>query len=1034
MSEMTFENLDYGAYSIEAERSQVIQEAFKYASAEFNKLYVQKVRLPDGKGNVIYLLSNSFDGCLDMLKNQNFIIPPLYRRIFYPVYYNGRFMNKVMRMVLTREKPNRDRQIKNTTKFIPFSTRRLPDKLMDNTFFLCGDIYSKMADIMARYPIKRNYTEFFESFNNIIESMTPPRNGEEAKGNNCRLLIIDCNAFSFNISANINENKTNPLYLFYLKYLRDHTLVDSGLNMDILICQNNLFMKFNPSKCDRKQFSIFKRALFRMMNANLDNYTDQLSNEDKTELGLISTDRVISNTIANTVAPYTKMTSVSTQTAVIDAVEKRLHDKSAELVAKDQATKEIQQHVATVSGAKVPDFKPSNASIRSGLIDRNLNKNPLSNSDLDFFNKVINNYTPLSVATNQYVDNDDETQLPDDYESDLENDVHEILTDDEQIAAEVVDEIQDNIAPLKNLKTAPVNSARDQKLREEQKKIIVQNETIEEILSRDTNNVPIESEDKSAVLHTSNQNMKKVTFANFDKTYIDQLFTKDLISCFDMLKDKNAPFYITNVEINDTSDQLNYKETWTVSLKDELGKKHTIKVDIPKFINDRFMLINGTRFMILKQNFYNPLVKDTPDTVIMTTNFNKVTIDRTSSKSFSSVERIFSLLKKTGDTKMFTAGDSSQPNTKFISSLEYDEISRRIFKFTSDHCELYFSRQYLKESMSKEIEAAKPKEVEFYIGHEGDTPILIDENTGLDRNGRTIIDIIYNNLPEDYQMIYDKETKPPKQSMYVEAKLAGQMMPMIATLIVWNGIRKTLDEIGVPWEFHPNAKRLPEKAGYKTIKFLDGILEYKAELYAELILNGITGMKPDKFAFDSFESEEGYSEYMRAQFGTYAGISRLHIFNEFLVDPITESVCRDLMLPTTPTGLLIHAAKLLSDNSYVSKASDKSFRIRSVEMIPGILYSCIANQYASYLNSGGKIPMTLRQNAVLSALMAEKTVEPYSTLNPVVEVGKMSTISTKGYRGSNSEMAYKNEEKRSYDSSAIGKLAMSTSARNALAE
>ena len=74
MSEMTFENLDYGAYSIEAEHSQVIQEAFKYASAEFNKLYVQKVRLPDGRGNVIYLLSNSFDGCLNMLKNQKDIL------------------------------------------------------------------------------------------------------------------------------------------------------------------------------------------------------------------------------------------------------------------------------------------------------------------------------------------------------------------------------------------------------------------------------------------------------------------------------------------------------------------------------------------------------------------------------------------------------------------------------------------------------------------------------------------------------------------------------------------------------------------------------------------------------------------------------------------------------------------------------------------------------------------------------------------------------------------------------------------------
>jgi hypothetical protein len=124
---------------------------------------------------------------------------------------------------------------------------------------------------------------------------------------------------------------------------------------------------------------------------------------------------------------------------------------------------------------------------------------------------------------------------------------------------------------------------------------------------------------------------------------------------------------------------------------------------------------------------------------------------------------------------------------------------------------------------------------------------------------------------------------------------------------------------------------------------------------------------------------------------------------------------------------MIHAVKLLSDNKYVSKACDNSYRLRSIEMIPAILYSCIANQYKTHINSGGKIPMTLKQNCVISTLIKEKTVEAYSTLNPVVEVSKVSTISTKGYKGSNSDYSY-DKEKRSYDPSAVGKLAISTSA------
>ena len=70
----------------------------------------------------------------------------------------------------------------------------------------------------------------------------------------------------------------------------------------------------------------------------------------------------------------------------------------------------------------------------------------------------------------------------------------------------------------------------------------------------------------------------------------------------------------------------------------------------------------------------------------------------------------------------------------------------------------------------------------------------------------------------------------------------------------------------------------------------------------------------------------------------------------------------------------------------------------------------------------------LNQKCVINTLRSLKTVEAYSTLNPVIEVGQTHSISTKGYRGSNSEFSYNDEKKRSYDPSSVGKLAISTSA------
>ena len=186
---------------------------------------------------------------------------------------------------------------------------------------------------------------------------------------------------------------------------------------------------------------------------------------------------------------------------------------------------------------------------------------------------------------------------------------------------------------MKELDKAPVSSARDLKLREAQKKIVVKESSIEKILERDTSNIPVEVSDKSKMMHTSNENMKQISFGNFDKTYLENVYTKDVVSCFDMLKDKKSPFYITSIDVKDSSTVLDYKETWTVKLVDENKKHHTIKVDLPKFYNNRFMLIGGNKYIILKQNMYNPLVKDTPDTVILTTNYNKITINRKDTKS-----------------------------------------------------------------------------------------------------------------------------------------------------------------------------------------------------------------------------------------------------------------------------------------------------------------------------------------------------------------------------------------------------------------
>lgn len=1042
--EVLFENLDYGAYILDYDNGK-FEENVKYATAEFNKLYVRKVRLPDGKGNIVYLLTDTFENSIRMADNQNFIIPPTYRKFFYPWFSVGMFMGRRYKLNMMNQKKQRTAMIVNQTQLRPYLIRTIPAGTRENILFSAADIYSTVKPIMQRFPIRKNFEEFYSQLMSVVNTIVPTvaSTQKNSQIDNGRLLIIDATAFRFKNGAPLEDNKTNPLYLLYLAFLRNRSLSSLGVDVDMMICSKNMFMKFNPSKTTMENWATFRRAMFRIVDANLDDYTKGLSSAEQQELDTTSKDHMVSSIVNDAIDPYTHGVSPSTKAVLADAVETSVRQQAAKNLAVDKIIKDEQKAVAQSLGTPDPKTNSFQQSLPMKKPVSLTHFNPMEDS-LDkkrsaLFKAVAGDYQPLGIKTDKIIADDfddedledpleeDEERIPDEeFEDDIKDDVNEVLTTDEDVIVAVLNEIQDQTAPLTNSKTAPISSARDKKLRDAQKQIVVKTETIEQILSRDSSKVLIQSSDKSAVMHTSNENMKHMKFTNFDKTYIEELYAKDIISCFDMLKDLDPAFYITNIDVKDTSTVMDLKDTWTVSLTDSEKKKYTIKVDVPRFIYDRFMLIDGTRYVILKQNFYNPLVKDTPDTVIVTTNFFKITVDRKSTKSLTTIERIFSLIKKIGDNQIFVTGDSTSGNLKYISSLEYDELSRRLFKFASKGCELYFSRDYIKDSLSDKI-PNNIKGNEFFIGFEGGVPALINEDTGLDRTGRTISEIIEANLSDDHQIIF-KSIKAPAQSMYAEGKLAGQMIPIIATLLVWNGLSKTLDKMKIRWKFDPMAKKVPvNTSGMKYIRFSDGVLEYESQTFAELILNGLSKLHPEKLKFSDFDTEEGYAQFIYSQWGSYNGITEIKHFKTFLIDPITKGVCQDLSLPTDPSELLIYAVKLLCDNAYVSKASDNSYRTRSDEIISGILYSCIAAQYKNHIKSGRRLPMTLNQRIIITKLLAEKTVEPYSTLNPVIEVSKTHTISNKGYRGSNSDYSY-DEEKRSYDPSSVGKLAISTSA------
>ena len=576
----------------------------------------------------------------------------------------------------------------------------------------------------------------------------------------------------------------------------------------------------------------------------------------------------------------------------------------------------------------------------------------------------------------------------------------------------------------KNVPVRPASSARDIELKNKQKDIIVNGIKISDIEKIRATHMPIPSKDISGSLRTTNDHMKQITFQNFEKTYNEKVMTKDITNAILSLNDKSIPMYVRDIKVQDTSDELNYKETYTISLEDANRKRHTIKVDIPKFLEDKFLYLGGNKKLIKKQNFLFPVVKTGSDTVQIVTNYNKMTIRRVDTKSVSSVERLKKLLKDSDKFKSyFTFGNTIYRNIDYVTTIEYDELSKMVMKFKSENCILFFNQQDAHQ-YADDNNIVTPANTMF-IGVENGKPIFVNTDTQVTVKGQlSIVDVILNNVDPEIKSIFES-IKSPRRLMYTNVKVMKQFIATIMLLGFWEGLTQVMKKMGIEYELSDSApKQLsPEQ---NVIRFKDCWLVYKETVGQSLLLNGLRLVDTSVYNIADFDSMDPYMNYFIKIYGKASIGNALNNFYEFTIDPITQEILQDIDLPTDIVSLMIYAVNLLADSQFVPEVNQKLSRIRSNEIVPAILYDALAKQYINYRNSNGKTKYSIPQDIVIKNVVGLKTVEDYSTLNPTLEMEMTHAISAKGFRGANLDESW-TIEKRIYDKSMVGIISPSTS-------
>ena len=935
----------------------------------YMKTVVKKVHLPMGnpvgRGNLIFLYSRSLQDSMSIINEKTVLTNNnKYKYYYYNRLYMGKIYNKRYRYREFDEQKAIYDVIEEKTNLrrypTPFGIRVNETR---NTYYELFRYINILESRIEKFqPFKK-----MEIYWNYLSEILNQRYGEFEN----KYLIINADQFR-NIKGSMKDTISNPLFMIYFTLYRKFDFIKSlNLDIDILIYRGGKILKINLAKCDEKSYRDYLIQIKRLYATPFldiekidENKIDEEEAKNKIENNIET--KILKTEAEPDNIPLPKIAGIKSISRIT---------KAPEISANDEIVSAINAKVNKVTEKVKKEFNDATGD-DNAVVD--------TKAASDIINKKV------------------------------ENEIEE----DKELMEKIYDNLKKDTLPQKS----QASSARDELLRSKQKDIMIKDLTLGDIEKIKPEEVKIETVDVSNAVHTTNKNMTNIRFNNFEKSYNEKMLNKDIMGTFLELNDKSIPMFLRDVKIVDSSDKLNYKDTYTFYLEDGNRNRHTVVVDIPKFIEDRFMYLGGNKKLILHQNFFLPVVKISPSTVQIVSNANKMTIERVDTKSLMGIEILFKAIEKSDGIKSyFTFNNCINDNVGELSVIEIDEFSKFTSEFKKGKTHLIFDIK--KARTLAESRGIKIPTGSIFIGMEDTKPIMINHETGEDAQGRSITAIIMGTFSEAELEIYNS-VKVPKRLMYTKVTVMAKEIAVMPLLCLWEGLTTVLKKSGIKYRLVQKKSEI--EPGEPSIKFANCFLVYERSIYAELLLNGFRLLETNNHDISEFDSQDAYIDYVKKVYGKLNIINALENTHEFMLDHITKETLRDMNLPTDLVELVCHAVKLLSDNQYKYQIDQNLSRVRSNEIIPAILYERISKAYVVFKNSNGRKKLSVPQDCVIKEVVGLKTVEDVSDLNPMLELERTHTVTSKGWRGVNLDRSY-TVPNRCYDPSMIGIIGPTTS-------
>ena len=585
---------------------------------------------------------------------------------------------------------------------------------------------------------------------------------------------------------------------------------------------------------------------------------------------------------------------------------------------------------------------------------------------------------------------------------------------------------QDDTFKISATRKARMDDLNDKFLKEK-----IANSTIAELVA--TEDTPLQSTDLSKNVETIDDEWANLKKPNFEADYnIDA----DIMKCLHSLsQNKDIPMSVIDVSMEDRSTSEDAIITYTVHLEDSLGKRHTLRFDMPKIINKRFLRLRGNDKIIPGQLINLPIIKTDEDTVQVVSNYNKIFITRYGqvgkiNQSTNALIRALTKLKENNykleikdDNDIPTPskidlGNNAKISAKYELPAEYVELSKIFNKITtSDGRVYYFNRDELIHKLEEKKVKVESEQGFMVVGITKDNQSITVPEEGVSSS-------LINHLGiHKYAYTF---MKPGARMTYSQASILNSKIPLIVVMAYTAGLTGALNAAGI--EYNLSEKRPTNTKNY--FRFNDGFLSFNDSYApdAALLVNGLAVINTQEYSLTDIDTKAMWLDVLD-DFGGRNRADGLDSFANLMMDPITIEVCKTYKLPTDYIEVLAYASSLLTTNKFNRHTDITGNRFRTNERLVHFLYKALATSYGMYLreikNNRKDAKMTMKQSAVIDMALSDVTTSDLSKLSPLLELESANTVTFKGLSGMNSDRSY-SLDKRTYDNTMINKLSMST--------